>query len=373
MTLKLIFREAGITIAEAARHIDVSRSALSQIANRDIWPVSGAAEIKARLNDFLSARGLSVPSTEKKRPRRVRPRRGPDANPRYEETEEMVTHRVRITQAARTHFRLTRDPFQDCQDPADVWMSTDIRYVREAMWSTARHGGFVGIVGESGAGKSTLREELLERLQREQQPVIVVQPYIIAMEERDQVGKTLRSQHIAEAVVRTVAPTAKPCSSPEARFHQLHEVLRASSRTGMRHLLIIEEAHAMPTATLVHLKRWLELKDGMRPLVSILLIAQPELLKKLTGAAVREVAQRLELVQLAPLGTGLRDYLSHRISRAGSSLEALLEPAAVDAISAVLKDVYPLALHNLLSRAINTAASLGAPKVTADMVREGGR
>lgn len=285
----------------------------------------------------------------------------------------MLAHRVRVNQSARQHFKLARDPFLDCQEPSDVWMSSDIRYVREAMWSTARHGGFVAIVGESGAGKSTLREELLERLQREQQPVIVIQPYVLAMEGRDSMGKTLRSQHIAEATVRTVAPTAEPCSSPEARFHQLHEVLRQSARTGMRHLLVIEEAHALPIPTLNHLKRWLELKDGMRSLVGILLIAQPELLKKLTGAAVREVAQRMELIQLTPLGPGLREYLSHRFSRAGSSLEAVMEANAVDAITNVLRDVYPLALHNLLGRAINTAASLGAPKVTADMVREGGR
>jgi hypothetical protein len=57
-------------------------------------------------------------------------------------------------------------------------------------------------------------------------------------------------------------------SSPEARFRQLHEVLRDSHRTGARHVLLIEEAHCLPVPTLKHLKRYLELKDGMKPLLS---------------------------------------------------------------------------------------------------------
>lgn len=363
-------KSAGIPIAEAARAIGTSRTALSLGINRDIWPATG--DLRGRFTQFLAARGLSAPATKK--PRRAATRRGSVVNPVEEETQQMVTHRVTLTQLARAHFRIAQDPFADPADPADVYLSPDVRLVRETMWSTAKHGGFVAIVGESGSGKTTIREEFLERLQREQQPVIVIQPYVLAMEDSESKGKALRSQHIAEAAVRCVAPTARPCSSPEARFHQLHEVLKASARTGMRHLLIVEEAHALPTPTLNHLKRWLELKDGMRRLVSIMLIAQPELLLKLRGSnsAVREVTQRIEICQLAPLAN-VTEFLKHRFTRVGASIDAIVDPRAIDACSAVLGDVYPLAVQNVIARAINTAASLGAPRVTAEMVREGGR
>lgn len=292
----------------------------------------------------------------------------------------MLLRKQSLTPAARQHFKLARDPFTECREPADVFLSTDARYVREAMWSTVRHGGFLGVVGESGAGKTTLREELLERIARDEPSIIVSQPYVLAMEERDTVGKTLRSHHIAECLVRNVAPLAPARSSPDARFHQLHEVLRESARSGMRHTLLIEEAHCLPIPTLKHLKRYLELKDGMRPLLSIILIGQPELVVKLDerNPQVREVAQRIELVHLAPLDQHLPEYLRHRFQRHGANVDDIIDGGGIDAIRVRLTPsgkhqrggslLYPLAVHNALAAAMNAAAELGAPKVTRDIV-----
>ena len=81
----------------------------------------------------------------------------------------------------------------------DVFLSRDIRYVRESMFQVARNGGFLAVVGESGAGKTTLREELIDRIRREEQAIITVEPYVQAMEGSEKNGKTLRSLHrIAE-------------------------------------------------------------------------------------------------------------------------------------------------------------------------------
>lgn len=92
------------------------------------------------------------------------------------------------------------------QGADDVFTTPDIRYVREALFQTARHGGFLAVIGESGAGKSTLRRDLIERVNRENAPVIVIEPYIIAMEDNDVKGKTLKAAAIAEAIISTIAP-----------------------------------------------------------------------------------------------------------------------------------------------------------------------
>lgn len=373
----------GITLADVARAMGIDRGAISRALNHGIWPARDADVLRARLAGYLSERGISI-TEKKKAPKRGNASR-PVASPTKEskETETMLLRKASLSPAARQHFKLARDPFTECREPADVYLSPDARYVREAMWSTVRHGGFLGVVGESGAGKTTLREELIERIAHDEPSVILCQPYVLAMEDKDTVGKTLRSHHIAECIVRNVAPLAPPRSSPDARFHQLHQVLRDSARSGMRHTLLIEEAHCLPIPTLKHLKRYLELKDGMRPLLSIILIGQPELMLKLDerNPQVREVAQRIELVHLAPLDQHLPEYLRHRFARAGADLDAVIDASGLDAIRGRLTPsgkhqrggsmLYPLAVHNALAGAMNAAAELGAPKVTRDIVAGG--
>lgn len=270
-------------------------------------------------------------------------------------------------------------------------MSPDIRYVREAMWQTARHGGFIAVVGESGSGKSTLRKDMIDRINREGARVIVIEPYVQGMEDNDTKGKTLKAGHIAEAILAAVAPLESVKSSPEARFRQVHRVLRDSRRAGNEHVLVIEEAHGLPIPTLKHLKRFFELEDGFKKLLSIVLIGQSELRAKLSenDPNVREVVQRCELIELQPLDGRLEDFLKFKFERSGKSIVEVIDQSGIDALRARLTTsrlglgrkgaagegqavslLYPLAVQNLLTACMNLAADIGAPKVTADVVRE---
>lgn len=304
---------------------------------------------------------------------------------------DMLLQKQTLTPAARKHFGLFRDPFtDDLTEAADVFLSPDSRYVRESLWAVVKHGGMLGMTGESGSGKSTLRKELLDRIARENANVIVIEPYVLAMEENDMKGKTLKSAAIAEAIITAVSPLEKPKRSAEARFAQLHRLLKESHRSGNKHALVIEEAHCLPTATLKHLKRFFELEDGFKKLLSIILIGQPELRMKLSekNAEVREVVQRCEVVELPPLDNNLAAYLEFKFRRVGADSASVLETGAVDALRTKLtfndnagrqrglgggKTVsllYPLAVANVLCAAMNSAAAIGAPKVDADIIKE---
>lgn len=370
LRLKSIASEHGIKHADLATAAGISRPALSSLINHGSLPRCYDRDAVAeRITALLRARGVPKPSQWQDDE--------PETTPPTEETA-MLLRKHNLTPQARRHFGLGADPFAEPASAEDVFLSQDIRYVRESMYQVARHGGFLAVIGESGAGKSTLREELIDRIGREEQPVIVIEPYVLAMEGTDAVGKTLRSQHIAEAIMACVAPLAKTKSSPEARFRQLHESLRDSSRAGHSHVLVIEEAHSLPLATLKHLKRFRELKDGLRPLLSVILIGQPELAVKLSehNPEVREVVQRIEIVTLPSLGTSLGDYLAHRFKRIGLLLDKVADRGAIEALRAKLTPtrsdgslLFPLAVHNALVAAMNRAAELGAPMVTADVMR----
>lgn len=293
----------------------------------------------------------------------------------------MILRKQTLTMQARQIFGLVRNPFADPETSADVFMSPDIRFARETLYQAATGSGFLALVGESGSGKSTLKDELITRIHDENLPVIIIEPYTLAMAASESQGKPLRSSHIAEAIISTVQPGARIPSSPEMRFRRLHEILKASHTAGMRHCLIIEEAHDLHRHTLKSLKRFHELKDGLARLLSIILIGQTELEKKLrvTDASVREVVQRCDVIHLAAIADP-GAYLRHRFGHAGADFDTAFSPDAIEEIRANLTVSpdsrgdgvymgYPLMIANLATAALNLAASVGEKQVTADVVR----
>lgn len=392
--MKAVFEALGLSQRDIARASGLSQSAVSRIA-AGIWPTRGAVQARQKLDACLRANGatpaqllvLYAPQKEVGPGELQLTEAAPEAqdlNPETPEEETMLLENQALSPEARKHFNLPRNPFQDdVQSPDDVFQSPSVRYVRASLMDCANHHGFVAITGESGAGKSTLAEDLEERIKADARDVLIIRPYVLAMEQNDAKGKTLKSSHIAEAIASALDPQLKVKSSPEARFRQVHELLKASRRAGRRHLLVIEEAHCLPTATLKHLKRFLELKDGMQRLIGVALIGQPELRDRLgsQNAEVREVMQRCEVVELEPLDGELEAYLRHKFARFDLKFEDVFAPDAADAIRARLIHIprggkasdarslcYPLVVNNLVCRAMNAAARAGWPQVDAQVI-----
>lgn len=379
LNLKTLLGNAGIKQSVLARELNLSPAAVSQIINHDQWPTKSADQIKVKIMGFLRQNGVgevemsaafeAADSTEMP---------NNDQATGISEEEVMLLKKHRLTQAARRAFNLARDPFAEVRSQEEVYLTPDARYVREAMRQTAKHGGFLAVVGESGAGKSTLRRDLAEWIAREHQQIITIEPYVLGMEDNDIKGKTLKSGHIAEAIMAALAPRENVKRSPEAKFRQVHEALRQSYRAGNRHLLVIEEAHGLPIPTLKHLKRFFELEDGFSKLLGIVLVGQTELAEKLDerNPSVREVVQRCELVHLRPLDLELENYLNHRMNLANKTLADVMDESAIDALRVKLSGrgnysvLYPLAVHNVLTAAFNEAAELGIPRLNADLIRE---
>lgn len=300
---------------------------------------------------------------------------GARARPATPEPEFEPLEPTMLSPAAKRHFKLFRDPFQDEIGAADdVYLGDDQRYIGEAMMQTAKHGGFVAVVGESGSGKSTLRKMLVERLR--DQPVRVIFPQTL--------DKTkLTTASICAAIVRDLAPDARVRDKHEAMARQVREVLLASSGAGFGHVLVIEEAHDLTIATLKYLKRFYELEDGFKKLLGIILIAQPEMKHKLNERMhpeAREVIRRIEVAELLPLGQQLEGYLAHKLRRVNADAAAVFDADAYDALRArwskrdasgqPVSHLYPLIVNNTVTRCMNRAAELGAPKVNAELVRE---
>lgn len=394
MKLREILDAAGVTQVEVYRACKLSRTVMSRIVSHDGWPLNDPGA-PGRIADYLAARGTSaclvakvraIALTRKTKAPNVQQHAeaDPEATEDNSQEESMLLRNEPVMPKTKQHFKLSRSPFHDdVRTRDDVFSCPDARYVRAALMDCAVNHGFVALVGESGAGKSTLVEELEQRIFDEQKPVIVIRPSVLAMELNDKTGRTLKSAQIAEAIVRTVAPSEPLKQSAEARDRQVKAVLMASRAAGYSHLLLIEEAHSLPTATLKHLKRFIELKQGLSRLIGIALIGQPELRTRLSerSADVREVVQRCEIVELLPLNSDLRAYVEHKFARVGANASDVLDEGVYDALRARLirtprggtdRDTtsvcYPLVVNNLLARAMNAAAAAGFATVTPAVI-----
>ncbi len=374
MNLKQVLAERKVTHAQLADALGVSRSSVTQMVNHGYWPVRlNKHELKKQIAAFL---GVDFPEKDDAL---VSQGVAPTVSTNQEEKQEltMLLKKHTLTPEAKRAFSIFRDPFSDPRNADEVFLSRDARYVRESLRAVARHGGFSAIVGESGAGKSTLRRDLEQWALNDASEVTLIQPYVLGMESDDKKGKTLKAAQIAEAIMNAIAPDEKLRISSEARFRQAHKALTESSRAGNKHVLLIEEAHGLPVPTLKHLKRFYELEDGFNKLLSVVLIGQPELAQRLDerNPSVREIVQRCEVIWLRPLDNELEPYLTHRFKLSGLNPD-LLSESAIEALRTKLTGsngryslLYPLAIHNVLTCAMNEAARLGIPTLTPDLIK----
>lgn len=408
--LKDVLHKAGLSISDLAGSVaqttgrPMSRTALSLLINWGYYP-KGTAEdsVRRQIEDFLRKHAipesaiatvwqpwenpvegqqpvgrhlaaldsfLPYPAPKPKKPKTfTRP------EPDFEPMEISM-----LSPAAKRHFKIFRDPFQDdVNSPDDVYLSDEQRYILEAMLQTAKAGGITAVIGESGSGKTTLRKLLQHRIAREGQSIRLIFPHTLDKSK-------LSTGSICTAIIRDLEPEATVKSSLEAQARQVKDILLRSSRSGFKHLLMIEEAHDLSIQTLKYLKRFHEIEsdDGFGKVLSIVLVAQPEMRIKLDVARhpeAREFINRCEVATLAPLYDNLVTYIQHKLERVGVKAETLFTDDAYQAIrerwtkidpaTHVLKNnLYPLIVNNTVTRAFNRAAELGLPVINGDLIRE---
>lgn len=365
LNLKHILDSHHLTHSHLAAAIGLSKTSFSQLCNENKWPKKISPDtLKQRIEDYLSTHNITWQC---------------DLWNFEVETEDEDMQKIMLSQVARKQFGLFRDPFNDdINSHEDVFLSSEQRYIRETLYAAALHGGFVAVIGESGAGKSVLRRDLIDRIHREDQPVTIISP---AMPDKGR----LTASSIEDAIIFDLAPNAKIRRSQEAKARQMQQLLLNSSRAGNSHCLIIEEAHDLTVQTLKVLKRFWEMEDGFKRLISIILIGQPELKNRLDeriNFEAREVIRRIEIAELLPLGIYLPDYLKHKLGRVNVDASKIFNESGFTAIQQrltytsnaatarqqLISMSYPLVVNNLTVKILNHAADIGAEIITADVV-----
>ncbi len=320
-----------------AKDVPLSRTALNQILNHSYFPHNTTPDaIKAQIEAELIARG--VPAED------LAEAWAPEGSDRYRFAAPVGAHVGKLTRktepdfepmeiqmlspSTKRHFKLFRDPFlDDINSPEDVWMSESQHYVVEAMIQTALVGGITAAIGESGSGKTTLRKLLQHRISREGKNIRLVFPQTFDKSK-------LNTSAIGAAIIADIEPDTRIPQKNEAVARAVRKALLASARAGFKHVLMIEEAHDLSITTLKYLKRFNEIEadDGFGKVLSIVLIAQPEMRNKLDinrYPEAREFINRCEVATLEALHSNVGAYVTHKFARAGAAVGAAsLVPSA---------------------------------------------
>ncbi|GAB6040152.1 ExeA family protein [Endothiovibrio diazotrophicus] len=358
------------------------------LGHEERWPrTTPRREIERQAAAWLAGRGVGEadirrfwqPAGGPPPPAPAAPRAAPSTSPILDDLPEAVM----ISETARRAFGLFGDPFtDDIQEPADVWLADEQHYVLEAMRQTIRNGGIVAVVGESGSGKTVLRELLFHRLLDDER-MHVVKP--------ETVDKSrLKASGMLDAILYDLAPGQPPRRTLEAKARQVRGLLARHAREGHRVGLFIEEAHDLSVETLKYLKRLMEMKEGLGAGLGIVLVGQPELSRLLDERIhfdAREVIARTHRTTLPALRSEeVRGYLETKFRRLGKRFGDLFGddvPAAVERALTVRRGsgmgahreswCYPLRINNLIRLALNHAAEIGEPRVSAELIHNLGR
>lgn len=276
-----------------------------------------------------------------------------------------------ILRSTMKHFKLFKNPFlNDVTSEKDIYLSEEHRYLKEMMLDSAKYGGFVAVVGGVGCGKSVMRKAVAEQLHSD--GIKVVYPLIVDK-------SRITPASLIDAIVMDISDEA-PKRSLEQKTRQAVKLLKARSENGMRQVLMIEEAHALDKRAFKALKQIHELEIGFERLIGIILIGQPELLKKLDevgNADIREVIRRITTAEIVGLGKDVGPYLEYKFNRIGKKAAEVFETEAYDAVNKRLERIsgrrkinrsYPLSVNNLVIRAMNMAARMGEKKISADLI-----
>ncbi len=408
IALKLVLAEHGIRQAEVGERVTqpngrrLSRPAINQLINFGLWPVTTPrAEIEAAIVALLQERG--VPEGEIAtiwqplaadhkgiQPQHHLPGGGAhlsrpraSSHPTAVATEiEPIGEPEMLYPETRSHFKIFKDPFKDdVQSSQDVFLSADQRYIREAMYTVSKHGGFLAVIGESGSGKTTLFNDLYERIEADRAKVIVATPSVVDID-LDSSKTRLTARRVLESILSAIS-SERPRQSMQRLTEQVKGALAqtTASESGHSVVLMVEEAHSLLPATLKTLKRLLELKAGHRFLLGVILIGQPELsdlLDESRHPELREVIRRCEVATLMPLDAHLEQYVAHKLQRRNVDPARVFAPDAYEAIRirltqrhglTVASQLYPLMVNNLIVKAMNQAARIGEDLVTADVIQ----
>jgi type II secretory pathway predicted ATPase ExeA len=223
------------------------------------------------------------------------------------------------------HFGLAEAPFRITPHTEFFFTGANRGATLDALlYAILNDEGIVKVSGEVGSGKTMLCRVLLERLPAEVVTVYLANPSLspddILFAIADELQLALPAGCRTSTLVRAL----------QTKLIELHG-------DGHQVVVLIDEAHAMPEATLEEIRLLSNLETGRHKLLQLVLFGQPELDEALARQSMRPLRERItQNFHLQPLPRDyIARYLDFRMRTAGYRGPEVFSPAATRCIAEV--------------------------------------
>jgi len=256
-------------------------------------------------------------------------------------------------------FGLKEKPFEITPDPQFIYLSEKHEEALSHLKYAIREGkGFSVITGEAGTGKTTLVNLLLGTLGAQIRTSYIFNPI-------------LDQPDFLNYICDDFGIKSEGMKSRGQSLTALHNFLLDCFAKDEKVFLIIDEAQSLKPDLLQEVRLLTNLETSKKKLLHVILLGQPELNKTLDEPRFRPLKQRITVrYNLPPLDRKeTKDYIIHRLKKAGSRNVAIFDKAAIDKIYRYSNGI-PRVINIGCDNALLTAFAQGTHQVGKRIIKE---
>ncbi len=259
----------------------------------------------------------------------------------------------------RNHYGLTRE-FDSISQFA-YFETTQLQQVVPELKLSIRDGKLIVLAGIVGTGKSTALQKIQDSLLEKDKEFLIATTLSLD-------GGQITEATLVLALLCDLA-TNKDGQMPkqsELRERALRDLIRKRKKPVV---LFIDDAHQLPSKTLIALKRLMEMVRRGKGTLSVVLAGHPKLKNDLSRASMEEVGARTTLFELNGFGHDKKKYLDwllNQVTAPKTKPDTLLTDAAATLLCERLTT--PLQFELYLTRAFMEAFRVGQKPIDADTI-----
>lgn len=256
------------------------------------------------------------------------------------------------------YFELAENPFGLTPDPKFFYLSKPHATALEWMKFAIEQHEFGLITGEVGSGKTVISRYIIDSLDEDKYKVCwIVNPSLTPVQLLKEVYRQLFDEDPPHRKITLIK--------------KMEEGMAELYMQGKYPVVFIDESQAIPgTKVFEQLRLLSNFQTDSQYLISIILLGQPELKKRLKRKAYRAFLQRVRYtIDLKPLSVEeVKDYITHRLKIAGGDGNQVFSEETFGLIHKLSKG-YPRPLNHLASFAMMEAMTNDSEKITNENVK----